>query len=372
MKKLLIFCSVFTLILGCAAPKHDGFIIKGEIKGAGDGDIVFVSVTIDNNMITDTLNMVDGKFEYKGKVEYPMLYKAILHSNKLSEDGYYIFALFVENSNISISGDISSSKSVVVKGSASNDEYKAINEAIAEANKRYRNARQVSSEAFKANDAEKQDKANADIRESLTAIKDKLIAMPNYSTSLVIPKVINDYFSASSSPNFMDEITLGFDKSIHNHPIVKYLIEDNIREKSVQPGNSAFNFELQDVNGETYRLSDMKGKYVLLEFSASWCGWCKLEVPFLKEVYELTKGREDFVMFTVNLDVKRELWEQEAKEVPWATIGDLQGTKGGVAREYNIHGVPILYLISPEGKIISRDLRRENLVKYFKDEFPKK
>lgn len=372
MKKLLIFCSLISLIVGCAAPKEEGFNIKGEIKGAGDCDIVFINIALDNEMNYDTVKVVNDKFEYKGKVEVPVIYTALLQSKNTPDNVYYNFTIFVENSEIAVSGDISSSKSIAIKGSASNDEYNAILNSISEENKRFRNARGASSEAFKANDEEKTKIANEEITKSLEAIKDKLLSTPNFSTSLVMPKVINDYFSASSSPTFMDEITSAFDKSIHNHPLVKYLIEDNAREKSVQPGNDAFNFELSDIEGNRYRLADLKGKYVLLEFSASWCGWCKLEVPFLKEVYELTKGRDDFAMFTVNLDVKRELWEQESKDVPWKTIGDLKGTKDGVARKYNIHGVPIIYLISPEGKIISRELRRENLVKYFKEEFSKK
>ena len=75
-------------------------------------------------------------------------------------------------------------------------------------------------------------------------------------------------------------------------------------------------------------------------------------------------------MFTINLDTKRELWTKEVTpDIPWKTIGDLKGANGGVALKYNVHGVPETYLISPEGKILKRSLRREELVEYFKKQY---
>ena len=81
-------------------------------------------------------------------------------------------------------------------------------------------------------------------------------------------------------------------------------------------------FQVFDTLGKTYTLADFKGKYLFVEFSASWCGWCKLEIPYLKTVYENTKGK-NFVMFTVNMDEDREKWEKDVKEpivVRWPKI----------------------------------------------------
>lgn len=367
MKKTLFFVLFTFLTIGSFA---QGFTIKGEIKGAGNCKVVFTRITMDNNMFQDTVTVKNGKFTYSGKVEFPTIYTAMLNECKVLGDRYYTFAFYVENSKINVTGEIESSKSISIKGSAANDESIAIKKTIESEAANYRKLRVASSEAFKANDKVKEEEIGKEMTEVLKTIKKKLLALPNYSTSLIAPKYINDYFSASSTPEFMDEITAAFDPSIHSNPLVKELIEDNQREKRVKDGMIAHNFELQDLKGNTHRLSDHRGKYVLLEFSASWCGWCKLEVPFLKEVYEITKGKDDFVMFTVNLDTKRELWEEEAN-VPWKTIGDLKGTRDGVARAYNIHGVPMIYLISPDGKIISRTLRREALVQYFKEKYQK-
>ena len=99
--------------------------------------------------------------------------------------------------------------------------------------------------------------------------------------------------------------------------------------------------------------------------SASWCGWCKLEIPYLKTVYENTKGK-NFVMFTVNMDEDREKWEKDVKEynLPWPVVSDLKAYSGPVAQNYHVKGIPMIYLIDPEGKIMARDLRREPMIEY--------
>ena len=119
------------------------------------------------------------------------------------------------------------------------------------------------------------------------------------------------------------------------------------------------------MEGNTYKLSDYRGKYVLLEFSASWCGWCKLEIPFLETVYKNTQGK-NFVMFTIYLDSERGKWEEDVKHynLPWKVISDLKAFESPVAKSYNVSGIPMIYLIDPEGKIKEKGLRREEMIEY--------
>ena len=137
------------------------------------------------------------------------------------------------------------------------------------------------------------------------------------------------------------------------------------QEKRVLPGKEAYPFTLQDTTGREYRLSDYRGQYVLLEFSASWCGWCKLEIPYLKKVYELTRGKK-LAMFTVNLDKERKLWVEEVvkENLPWPVISDLQAFDGELTRQYNVSGIPVIFLIDPEGKIVTNKLRGEQMIEY--------
>ena len=141
-----------------------------------------------------------------------------------------------------------------------------------------------------------------------------------------------------------------------------------IRKQNKEPPHyehTPEDFALEDLEGNVYKLSDYRGKYVLLEFSASWCGWCKLEIPFLETVYKNTQGK-NFVMFTINLDDERGKWEEDVKHdnLPWKVISDLKAFESPVAKNYNVSGIPMIYLIDPEGKIKEKGLRREEMIEY--------
>ena len=87
----------------------------------------------------------------------------------------------------------------------------------------------------------------------------------------------------------------------------------------------------------------------------------------MKRVYELSAGK-NFVMFTINMDTERSLWINEVlkENLPWTVLSDLQGFEGGVARHYNVTGIPVIFLIDPEGKIVTNQLRGEKMIEYIK------
>ena len=163
----------------------------------------------------------------------------------------------------------------------------------------------------------------------------------------------------------VERIVERFDSSFRNSYYVAQMKQFAENDRLLTAGKVFPDFQVFDTLGKTYTLADFKGKYLFVEFSASWCGWCKLEIPYLKTVYENTKGK-NFVMFTVNMDEDREKWEKDVKEynLPWPVVSDLKAYSGPVAQNYHVKGIPMIYLIDPEGKIMARDLRREPMIEY--------
>ena len=128
-------------------------------------------------------------------------------------------------------------------------------------------------------------------------------------------------------------------------------------------------FQVFDTLGKTYTLADFKGKYLFVEFSASWCGWCKKEIPHIRKAYEQLKDR-NIVFITMMMDTEREQWIRDMKreEIGWLCLTDLKGMKKSpLVDAYNLRGLPDSFVVDPEGYIIRRDLRGGEVLDYLSE-----
>lgn len=133
------------------------------------------------------------------------------------------------------------------------------------------------------------------------------------------------------------------------------------KESKVRPGMPAADFKVFDREGKEYTLASFKGKYIFLEFSASWCSWCKKEIPSIRQAYE--RFKDSVVFITIHLDDNRDKWlkDLETHAVPWYCLTDLKAWKSPVAKAYNIAGVPNCFIIGKDGLIKAKELRREEI-----------
>lgn len=128
--------------------------------------------------------------------------------------------------------------------------------------------------------------------------------------------------------------------------------------KSKRPSQVALPFSLKNIAGKTVSLSDFKGKYILLDFWASWCRPCRQNNPVLKMINQKYKS-SNFELISISADTNPISWESASKQdsLDWVNLSDLKGIESGVATEYGISSYPTYILIDPSGKII---LRTEN------------
>lgn len=158
----------------------------------------------------------------------------------------------------------------------------------------------------------------------------------------------------------------GLDPKYTAYPEYEEILEQIARRKRISTGASAPAFALPNQQGDTVALADLRGKYVLLDFWASWCGPCRMEIPNLKKAWQQfhAKGLE---IVSISIDYTREPWLKalEQEQMPWTQLF----SQAKVNAQYQVDAVPFTLLLDPQGKIVALNLRGEKLLEKLKELF---
>ncbi|CAM4044961.1 Peroxiredoxin [Pedobacter westerhofensis] len=146
--------------------------------------------------------------------------------------------------------------------------------------------------------------------------------------------------------------------------MIKTFIDASI---NTDPGALAANFSLADKNGRLCSLAAFKGKYVLIDFWASWCVPCRKENPNLIKAYQAYQNK-GFTIVGLSMDSSKENWltAVDQDKLPWLQLNDPKSTTGKVANIYGVKSLPANFLVGPDGKIIAKNLRGEAVQKKLK------
>jgi thiol-disulfide isomerase/thioredoxin len=186
----------------------------------------------------------------------------------------------------------------------------------------------------------------------------------SHPSSYVSAFEIYSNFSYNLDKDQLDAIYKKLDSTIQASYFGKKISKTLEIANQTAIGKPAPLFAQNDIQGKSVPLASFKGKYVLIDFWASWCGPCRAENPAVVKAYKHyhSKGLD---ILGVSLDEDKDKWAEAIKkdQLNWAQVSDLKGWENSAAMQYGVQGIPMNFLLDPQGEIIGKDLRGADLDK---------
>lgn len=355
MRKIGIVLLASFIFTSCSIHK-DQFSVDGVVKGVDDGKVYLQHLVSSKWVNVDSTQLEKGKFKFAGTIKLAEMYQIKLEEQKVT------LPIFVDASEIDVQIFPDSVNKSLVNGSAAHDLYEKylrmkepIEEKIDSLYSEWKNARDNNDSLTMARTDSISSVLDNDLKKVLVEF-----AAANSSFT------VSPYLIMRNSWQFelpeLEEVVNKFDASIDSSQYTQSLKKRIDILRSVQIGKTAPDFTMNDSTGKPLTLSSLKGKVLLVDFWAAWCGPCRAENPNVVKAYKLY-NKKGFDILGCSFDQNRDKWLKAVKDdkLTWHHVSDLQGWDNAAGKLYGINSIPANVLLDKDQKIIARNLRGEEL-----------
>lgn len=359
----LVAFSMITLIATAQQKVNDRFTLDGTVLNQQDGFVYLSYAGKDGKFVRDSAALKNGSFKFTGSITEPVMasFNAKLISRS-SEDPNYT-NIFLEPGNMKVAVTLNDFKNAKVTGSKSHADYEILQKPLRKIRDRWKVVMDTLSAVNKRSNFEFQELKDWVLKPYNAEVREVQLAFMNSHPSSYATAFMLRVFERELSTDSLKMVYNRFPEKVKQSTYGKIIAADLEKRKVGIPGTFARNFSAVDINGNKVSLEDFKGKYVLLDFWASWCVPCRKLNPHLKELYTKYKEKGFEVIGVSDDDRNHEAWKKAVAQdgLPWQHV--LRGLKivngvpdrsADISEGYNISTLPTQILLDKTGKIIAR------------------